>query len=92
MCVYIYIYIYIYMCVYIYIYTYTYVCIYIYIYIYIYICIRQACHFRKGATSAPAEGPACGLGFARRCEFPLRALQAQKWLVHGSSTFGAADV
>ena len=41
-------------------------------------------------TSAPAEGPAHGPGFARRCEFPLRALQAQRWHVDGSSTFGAA--
>ena len=27
---------------------------------------HQACRFRKRATSAPAEGPACGLDFARR--------------------------
>ena len=51
---------------------------------------RQTCHFRKRATSAPAEGPTYGLNFARRCEFPLRALQAQKWRVWGSRTFGAA--
>ena len=50
----------------------------------------QACHFRKRATSVPAEGPAYGLYVARHCEFPLRALQAQKWHVHGSRTFGAA--
>ena len=30
----------------------------------------------------PAEGPAYGLDFARRCGFPLRALQAQKWHAH----------
>ena len=29
---------------------------------------------KKRATSAPAEGPACGLDFARPCEFPLRTL------------------
>ena len=51
--------------------------------------MHQTCHFRKRATSAPAEGPACGLDLARHCEFPLRALQAQKWLVYGSGTFGA---
>ena len=49
------------------------------IYVYIY--------FRKRATSASAEGPAYGLDFERRCEFPLRALQAQKWRVYGSCTF-----
>ena len=49
---------------------------------------HQMCHFRKHATSAPAEGPAYWLDFARRCEFPLRALQAQKWHVHhGIRTF-----
>ena len=31
---------------------------------------HQACHFRKRATSAPAEGPTYGLDFARHCEFP----------------------
>ena len=53
---------------------------------------HQTCHFRKSATAAPAEGLAYGLYLARRCEFPLRALQAQnqKWLVHRSRTFGAA--
>ena len=44
----------------------------------------------KRATSVnvqlPAEGPACGLDFARCCEFPLRALQVQKWHVDGSRT------
>ena len=39
---------------------------------------HQTCHFHKRATSAPAEGPAYGLDFARYCEFPLRAPQAQK--------------
>ena len=39
---------------------------------------HQTCDFRKRATSAPAEGPAYGLDFARHCEFPFRALQAQK--------------
>ena len=34
-------------------------------------------HFRKRATSVPAEGPAYGLDFARHCESPLPALQAQ---------------
>ena len=34
------------------------------------------------ATSVPAEGPANRLDFERHCEFPLRALQAQKWYVH----------
>ena len=38
----------------------------------------------------PAEGPAYGLDLARRCEFPLRALQAQTWHVRRSRTFGAA--
>ena len=33
----------------------------------------------KRATSVPAEGPAYGLDFAKYYEFPLRALQAQKW-------------
>ena len=65
-------------------------CIYIYIYICKVVYIHITCHFRKRATSAPAEGPACGLDFVRYCEFPLRTLQAQKWLVYGSSTFGAA--
>ena len=51
---------------------------------------HQTCDFRKRATSAPAEGPVHGLDLARRCEFPLPALQAQKWHVHGSGTFGAA--
>ena len=51
---------------------------------------HQTCHFRKRATSAPAEGPAYGLDFARHCEFPLRALQAQKWQVRESRTLGAA--
>ena len=46
---------------------------------------HQTYHFRKRATSAPAEGPACGLDFARRCEFRLRALRVQKWHVHRSS-------
>ena len=32
----------------------------------------------KRATSVPAEGPAYGPDFARRREFPIRALQAQK--------------
>ena len=32
----------------------------------------------KRATSAPAEGPAYGLDFARRCEFTLRALRPRK--------------
>ena len=50
--------------------------------------MHQMCHFRKRATSVPAEGPAYGLDFARRCEFPLRALQAQRWRVRGSRTFG----
>ena len=50
---------------------------------------HQTCHFRKRATSVPAEGPAYGLDFARHCGFSLRALQAQKWHVHGSRTFGA---
>ena len=50
------------------------------------------CHFRKRATSVPAEGPAHGLDFASHCEFPLRAPQAQRWHVHGSGTFGAAGV
>ena len=51
---------------------------------------HQPCHFRIRATSVPAEGPAYGLDFARRCEFSLRALHAQKWRVHGSRMFGAA--
>ena len=51
---------------------------------------HQMCYFRKRAASAPAEGPASGLDFAGRCEFPLRALQAQKWYVYGSSMFDAA--
>ena len=51
----------------------------------------QTCHFRKRETSMPAEGPAYRLGFARNCELPLRALQAQKWhVVRGSRTLGAA--
>ena len=56
---------------------------------------RQTCHFRfpfsKRATSAPAEGPAYGIDFARHCEseFPLQTLQPQKWHVYGSGTFGA---
>ena len=38
---------------------------------------HQTRHFRKQhTTSAPAEGPAHGLDFARPCEFPLRAPQA----------------
>ena len=48
---------------------------------------HQTCHFLKIETSVPAEGPAQGLDFARRCESPLRALQAQKY-VHGSRMFG----
>ena len=36
---------------------------------------HQTCHFRKRATSVPAEGPAYGLDFGRHCEFPLRDLQ-----------------
>ena len=44
----------------------------------------------KRATSAPVEGPAYGLDFARHCEFPLQALQAQKWYVHRSCMFAAA--
>ena len=51
---------------------------------------HQTCHFRKRATSAPAEGPACRLGFAGRCEFPLRTPQAHKWHVYRNGTFGAA--
>ena len=51
---------------------------------------HQTCHFRKRATSAPAEGPANGLDFARNCESPLRALRAQKWHVCGNRMFGAA--
>ena len=51
-------------------------CVYIYIYIYIYIC--QTCHFRKRATSVPAEGPAYGLDFARHCEFPLRKVACSR--------------
>ena len=51
---------------------------------------HQICPFRNRATSAPAEGPACVLHFARHCEFPLRALQAQKWHIYRSSAFGAA--
>ena len=43
---------------------------------------HQTCHFRQRATSVPAEGPAYGLDFARHCEFPLRALQAQKWHIY----------
>ena len=31
------------------------------------ILVRQTCHFRKRATSVPAEGPAHGLDFARHC-------------------------
>ena len=46
----------------------------------------------KRATSVPAEGPAHGLDFERHCEFPLRALQAQKWYDHRSRTFGVASV
>ena len=42
------------------------------------------------ATSVPAEGPAYGLDFAWHSEFSLRALQAQKWHVHRSRTFGVA--
>ena len=41
---------------------------------------RQTCHFRKCATSVPAEGPACGPDFARHCEFPLQTLQAPQIL------------
>ena len=37
---------------------------------------------RKRVTSAPAEGPACGLDLAGRCKFPLRAPHAQKWHVY----------
>ena len=44
----------------------------------------------KRAASAPAEGPAYGLDLARRCGFPLRALQPTKWHVYGGGTFGAA--
>ena len=53
---------------------------------------HRACHFRKRATSAPVEvqGPAYGLDFARHCESPLRALEAQKWHVRRSRMFGAA--
>ena len=29
---------------------------------------HHTCHFRKHATSAPAEGPAYGLDFERHCE------------------------
>ena len=47
------------------------------------------CRVRKRATSAPAEGPVYGLDFARHCELSLRALQAQKWRLHASRTFGA---
>ena len=42
----------------------------------------KTCHFRKRATSAPAEGAAYGLDFARLCESPLRALQVQNWHVY----------
>ena len=52
--------------------------------------MHQTCHFRKRANSTPAEGLAYGLDFARHSECPLRAPQAQKWHVYGSSTFGAA--
>ena len=71
----------------IYIYIYIYVHIYIYIYVSLSLSLifpackprrHQTCHFRKLATSAPAEGPAYGLDFARCCEFSLRTLQAQK--------------
>ena len=53
---------------------------------------RQTCNFRKRASSVPAEGPAYGLDFARHWEFPLRALQAQRWHLHGSRVCGAAWV
>ena len=42
---------------------------------------------RKRVTSVPAEGPAYGLDFARHCEFPLRALQPQKWHVYGTDVW-----
>ena len=69
-----------------------YMCVYIYIYIYsvdigraLEARRRQTCHFRKRATSAPAEGPAYRLDVARRRgEFPLGALRARKWRVHRS--------
>ena len=51
---------------------------------------HQTCCFRKHATSVPAEGPAYGLEVARR-EFPLQALQAPKWHIHGRRTLGAAS-
>ena len=52
--------------------------------------IEKTRRFRKRATSAPADGPAHGLDFARLCESPLRAPQPQKWHdVYGSCTFGA---
>ena len=45
---------------------------------------HQTCHFRKRATSVPAEGPVYGLDFARH----FRALRAQKWRARGSRTSG----
>ena len=53
---------------------------------------HQTRHFRKRATSVPAEGPAYGLDSGRHCEFPLRTPQAQKWHVHRSGTFVAACI
>ena len=100
---YIYVCMYIHICIYIYIYIY--ICTYIHhilqymILSYSMLCCimltvrprrHQTCHFRKRATSAPAEGPAYGFDFARHGEFPLRALQAQKWHVGRSRTFVAA--
>ena len=79
-----YIYIYTSLSLYISLYIYIYVCMYVYIYIYIYIYRTTSV---KRATSVPAEGPAYGLDLARHCELPLRA---QKWLVRGIRTFGAA--
>ena len=46
---------------------------------------HQTWHFRKRATSVPH-----GLDFARLLDYPLRALQVQKWHFHGCSTSGAA--
>ena len=40
---------------------------------------------QKCATSAPAEGPAYGHDFVRRCGFSLRTLQAQ--FTYAQSTY-----
>ena len=53
---------------------------------------HETCQFRKRATSAPAEGPAHGLDFARHVNFTSELCGRRSGVFTEEARFGAACI